>query len=187
MKREPEIRRKASQVAWRHLKHLLEANFRHVPDACSNQRTVIGSEGKSIGVCGLSQHGKTFGAPICDSQFQHCRQVANICAFWQPRRTKLEIKADFAAFLAGSRAEVAAEYPDLAALLWVLDESAPSPTLLDDTGMSEPDLDLPVSDVSVPPSVSDASQEIMPTASRQSAWVRLRNWFSYFWKMMKHG
>ena len=48
------------------------------------------------------------------------------CTLFEPNKDKEELKAEFKEFLAtGSLGQIAKKHPDLAALLWVLDDEAP--------------------------------------------------------------
>jgi hypothetical protein len=48
--------------------------------------------------------------------------MAGACKWWEALRTKEEIKSEFRTLMAsGNRGKIASLYPDVAALMWVLD------------------------------------------------------------------
>lgn len=119
-----QIRHQLKQVMFRHLQKELRDNFKDTPEACVyNHLTTIGSE--RVGICrcdavpveGLpSPRGK-----VCDARVAGCIMQARGCKHRRPYRTKEEVKSDFRALMASDRGAIAARYPDVAALMWVLD------------------------------------------------------------------
>jgi len=48
--------------------------------------------------------------------------MSSACSWWKPLKTKEEIKESFRALISsGNRGHIAASFPDVAALMWVLD------------------------------------------------------------------
>jgi len=120
MKTEVQIRRKLKQSAFRHLKKRLEANFRRLPERCRyNFPTTYPNGRTGVRVCCaplLSLKGV-----VCDSEMDP--NVANDCGSWGPLRKKEAIREEFVALLRGDRDQIAAQgMPDVAALMWVLDQ-----------------------------------------------------------------
>jgi hypothetical protein len=77
------------------------------------------------GPCGVCVHPNQEGDILCDLAWGGAEK-ARTCPLFELRLTKEEIKADFKDFLSTAKLhEIAAEYPDMAALLWVLQEEAP--------------------------------------------------------------
>ena len=137
MKSEGAVRRKLQQVLFRYLKQRLALNFQKLPQTC-------GFNGKptSIRLPRMCLYGANFPGSwqgkVCDVDVEGGVEQARGCPYWKPRRSKEEIKAEFNASMSRNRAVVAAEYPDAAALLWVLDEeTAPGDFDTEEEGVSE--------------------------------------------------
>lgn len=126
---EGQIRQQLKQVLYRHLQRLLRNNFKKTPESCCfNRREPLGDTGQKVGVCRwnrtenkedlkVSPRGK-----LCDSRVFGCSAVALMCPWWGSLQSKDAIKAEFRALLASDdRGRIAASYPDVAALMWVLD------------------------------------------------------------------
>lgn len=122
MRSEGNVRHKLKQVSYRHLQRLLRENFRQKPQRCAHNSLVILDESSTVGLCGvLSVDGVPRHLP-CDSRIPGCDDMAQGCSMFKPLKTKAEIKDEFQVLLSSSdRGEIASEYPDIAALLWVLD------------------------------------------------------------------
>lgn len=175
MKREAEIRHKAQQVAYRHLKKRLEANFRPAPDTCVNQRHLAGATGVVIGICGLDRG--LDGAVLCDGRVPACCAMARRCPLWVPKQSKADVKADFQAILAQGRVAVALEFPDLAALTWVLDDADiadPDVNLDQDVTMSET---LSVAPAAPSPVTGAPMPVKLDSPVKASFWSRLWHWW----------
>lgn len=122
MRDEAAIRQKFKQVCFRHLKKLLRANFRKQPHTCKFNRMVPvgGDPSHQIGTCG---HPEANGRPICDIRVDGCAAIAKDCSRWVARQEKDRIKRAFYDMVESrDRGLVASEYPDVAALLWVMDD-----------------------------------------------------------------
>lgn len=128
MRTEGQIHHQLSQVRFRHLKRELRTGLSRKPENCSHNVSV---EDDSIRVrlCVLPEDGCQY--TVCDSTKGGLERAAK-CPFFQCVNTKESIRKDFDSFLeSSSRAEIASRYPDMAALLWVLDTTSFSdpPTL----------------------------------------------------------
>ena len=121
MKSESQVRQKLKQAAFRRLKtDLLEPNFKRAPGTCRHNVVRRGQESVTIGLCSQME----CPTRVCDARFDG-DIVAAKCPFWAPCATKEHLRDMFAEQLRRPRHEVAALYPDLAALMWVLDDSVP--------------------------------------------------------------
>jgi len=136
------IRHKISQIRYRHLKKRLETELRQVPGNCVYNAVIppptlptgqtpngvpVGvplSGGEGFGICMFGAGDIAKWKPtFCDEQVDGGTR-AKKCSDFCPRRSKEQVKDDFAQELQRmTLAEVAYNYPDLAALIWVLDES----------------------------------------------------------------
>lgn len=129
MKNSGAIRHKLKQVAFRHLKRRLETELRPHPDNCTfnhevRHPKVIAEGGPPLGVC-LCQ-AMTSADRVCDVAWGGVER-AQKCRFFKSAATKDFIKENFREFLSTAQLhEIAAEYPDLAALMWVLEDDAPN-------------------------------------------------------------
>lgn len=196
MKRESEIRRKVSQVAYRHLKHALEDNFRKVPDGCFHQTRELMDDGATIGLCGLAWHDRHFGLPLCDSRFQSSSIIASGCPKWTPKRTKLEVRDAFRLLLASGRVAVAVKYPDLAALHWALDEDDILGLLTDDLPedpLKEPESNLdkkpeppPVQVLLEGSELAASVPSILPIPVKNTRWVKIAKSIQAFFVRFFH-
>lgn len=136
MRYESNIRHQLRQVVFRHLQKRLKANFKQKPSTCSHNITMPLERGVAVGLCGvMSAEGVMRGSP-CDLRIPGCHKMAKGCPLWEPLQTKDEVKADFNAIIqSGDRGVIASNFPDVAALLWVLDDD-------DDAIPSEDEIDV---------------------------------------------
>jgi hypothetical protein len=122
------IRQKVKQVRFRHLKQLLEEGLALTPDTCTHNRKfhhpgVVASNGPVVGICVCPAQD---GDMLCDKAWGGVER-AQTCPFYEPAATKEEIKQEFHDFLAtADLAVIAKAYPDMAALMWALQEEAPN-------------------------------------------------------------
>jgi len=121
MRSEGQIRHQLRQVTFRHLQKRLRENFRQRPDNCNFNQGFM-DQGHLRSVCGYQEDGEPRLIP-CDARQPGCLEMARTCPLWQPLRTKEDIKQEFLHLLQGDRGLLAAKYPDIAALMWVLDSS----------------------------------------------------------------
>lgn len=117
-----QIRHKLKQVIYRHMQKELREAFKQVPEGCGYN----GSQSlKNLGVVQLCLYLNEDGKPrksLCDSRMWNGVEQARSCPLWTPKRTKETIKAEFRTLIAsGDRGEIAARFPDVAALMWVLE------------------------------------------------------------------
>lgn len=120
MKTEGQIRHQLAQIRFRYLKAEIRSQLSRRPCNCLHNGLAKGPRTK-IHLC-LLPPDTTGGHIVCDEAHGGI-EVAHKCPFFQPRLTKEEIRSEFTGFLATStRGEIAARYPDLTALLWVLDQ-----------------------------------------------------------------
>ena len=134
MRTEGQIRYQLKQVTFRHLQRRLRENFRKRPESCAHNQEVVLDEktGATVGLCGiLSPEGVPRNVP-CDSRLAGCSEMARDCPLWAPLQTRDEVKTEFHKILqSGDRGVIAASYPDIAALLWVLDTDPPTEAEVD--------------------------------------------------------
>lgn len=156
MRTEGQIRHKLAQVLYRHLQKRLRDNFKKTHAGCRFNGQPHQEHGEALPyrVClhtlAAGQDTKDWPGLLCDPRLNPDQPMR--CDFWQPRLTKEEVKAAFVESLKRPRGEVAADYPDAVALLWVLGEEEPFPAPLDDPDSVEPPPD-PAD--SVPPTQGD--------------------------------
>lgn len=198
MKSAGSIRHKISQIRYRHLKKRLETELRQVPGNCAYNAVI---PQPSIPT-GLRHNGTPIGAPLptgadspvgyglcmfgagdlskwtptfCDEQVDGGVR-AKKCKDFCPRRSKEQVKEAFAQELQEmTLAEVAYHYPDLAALIWVLDESdlppLEAPDEEDADTASPPVVEMPPETPPEPAVAPAASEELLPVpVERKSTW-----------------
>lgn len=132
MRTEGQIRHQLKQVTYRHLQRRLRDNFRSYPEGCANNvATPLGEgEGSFVGLCGALRSDGTPRNIPCDSRIAGCSEMARECPLFVPLLTKEQIKDEFKALVQSEdRGLIAAQYPDIAALLWVLDSLGGLPTV----------------------------------------------------------
>ncbi len=121
MKSEGAIRRQLKQVLYRHLQRRLRANFKKAPHTCSHNHEVELERG-TVRICRYTDD-RTDGGRVCDVQVDGGARSRD-CPFWMPLKSKEDIKVAFRAVLStGVRSQIATDFPDAAALMWVLDET----------------------------------------------------------------
>lgn len=126
MRSPSQIRHKLKQAMFRHLQRELQDNFKATPEGCfHNHFTPIGGSPERVGICrfdGTTPEGATSPrGKVCDTRVAGCMMQARSCKCWKAIRTKDDIKTDFRNLMASDRGLIAARYPDVAALMWVLD------------------------------------------------------------------
>jgi hypothetical protein len=125
MKTDSQIRQQLKQVIFRHLQKMLRNNFKRVSNNCiynkpRESKGIIQSE--FVGICKHSSTGR-IGEVLCDSRIPFCADVVKGCVYFAPQK-KEELKDRFKGMLEGDRGELALSYPDIAALMWVLDSDS---------------------------------------------------------------
>jgi hypothetical protein len=134
MKTEGQVRQKFKQVCYRHRKKLLEKSLSRVPDNCAHNRQLDVGGTRPVGFCSLliEDPGEWQGL-VCD--VHRDPELAKTCPKFRPPIETDDIKAAFKALVEDpERGLLALKYPDIAALLWVLDDVA----VLDDLPEDEP-------------------------------------------------
>ncbi len=124
-----QVRQQLKQVMFRHLQKELKDNFKETPETCFyNHQTTINGSVERIGVCrfdtSILKDNDGIQSPrgkVCDNRVAGCALQARTCRCWYPTRTKDEIKNEFRKLMASDRGVIAARYPDVAALMWVID------------------------------------------------------------------
>lgn len=118
MRTEGQVRHQLAQVRYRHLKRDLRTGLSRKPENCSHNVSVIDSTVR-VNLCVLQEEGYQY--TVCDSSCGGLERASK-CQNFECANTKDSIKQDFDEFLStATRAEIAERYPDVAALLWVLD------------------------------------------------------------------
>jgi hypothetical protein len=127
MKTEGQVRHKLQQVTYRHLQRAIRTALSRRPENCENNRRVkLPVLGTEIRFCAVMEDEDGDFLP-CDERHGGLERAAK-CPQFACASTKESVKADFEDFLRSSDvATIAAEYPDIAALLWALDDTAPVP------------------------------------------------------------
>lgn len=122
MRDEGQVRQKLKQVLYRHLQKRLRDVFRRRPHTCFHNRTYRVQGEVEIGVCTFQIEGKP-RLVVCDPRVLQGIEQAKACPWWTALRGKETVKAAFRDILETTdRGRIAAEFPDVAALLWVLDD-----------------------------------------------------------------
>lgn len=121
-----QVRQKLKQAMFRHLQQELQDNFKATPEGCShNHFTPIGGSPERVGICrfdGTTPEGVLSPrGGVCDARVTGCLVQAHACKCWAALYSKEKIKGDFRNLMASDRGMIAARYPDVAALMWVLD------------------------------------------------------------------
>jgi hypothetical protein len=120
LRTESDIRKKLAQARFRHLKKRVRTSISRRPQNCVHNRKLgDGStpERPAVGVCMLNGD-----CPdgVCDDAFGGRARAAGCPSFTPPDPES--VKLDFEDFLSEAPAgEIAYLFPDMAALLWVLD------------------------------------------------------------------
>lgn len=129
MKSEGQIKQKAKQVIFRHRKEYVRHGLARRPENCAYNEEVHlpvhMSNRATLRVCGYCANGDGRNNVVCDSTMGGDKQAQN-CPYFKAERTAKTLKADFNKKLGLSGSDpveigyIAKEYPDVAALLWVL-------------------------------------------------------------------
>lgn len=124
MKNVGAVRHQLKQVRFRHLKKRLEVELRKMPHNCRYNRTL--NHPHSGEPCAVCIHPDQEGGLLCDLSWGGYER-AKACPLFKHKADKEEIKEGFLEWLATAKLhEIAVEYPDMAALMWVLQEEAPN-------------------------------------------------------------
>ena len=135
MRSRKEIQKKLAQVRFRHLKKLTRTGLSRRPCNCVYNVTLgDGSKPKepAIGVCTYKVLEGRSPDGICDEKFGGNARAGN-CPVFEANRVAAEIKEEFDTFLSeASFGEIAYHFPDMAALLWVLEKTPEDHTFVPD-------------------------------------------------------
>lgn len=127
MRTDGQIRHKLKQLIFRHRKKFVEKGLSQKPPNCKHNGVVRlpvhTANRASIHVC-LFKEDETWNNRVCDSSMGGDKQ-AQECPHYEGCHTPESLKADFAHKMGlgdnqTSSGELAKEYPDLIALMWVL-------------------------------------------------------------------
>ena len=164
MKSETQTKHKLAQVRFRHLKREIRNGLSRKSGNCKYNGVVELPVYGQIGVCLYGASGSWNGGSCDDSLGERAVK----CPLFECSNSKEQLKNDFDDFLKSSdRAHVAARYPDMAALLWVLDLDGPDvgpdvPQESDTDALEEPDP--PFVSSPLPDSVIDAVLDLHKAA-----------------------
>ena len=110
------VKQKLKQVKFRHLKAYLSDNLKSDPRNCTHNEITTSEKGE-VGVC--AYEGSNLYGNVCDVSFG--RDLSQECGLFCPKRSKEELKKEFYEFIDKSPIGlVAKEFPDVTALIWVL-------------------------------------------------------------------
>lgn len=133
MRNRKEILKKLRQVRFRHLKKLTRTGMSRRPCNCVYNVTLgDGSKPKepAVGVCTFKVLEGRSPDGVCDEKFGGNARASS-CPVFEANRTAEDIREEFDAFLAeASFGEIAYHFPDMAALLWVLNQTPESDTFV---------------------------------------------------------
>lgn len=118
MRSEGQIRHKLKQVTFRHLQREIRTSLSCRPENCAHNRAVRLPAGE-VRFCDI--HVDEDGLhQVCDESHNGLTQARD-CQDFDCANTKENVQADFKLFLQTSEVgAIAARYPDIAALMWVL-------------------------------------------------------------------
>lgn len=121
MKTEGAIRHKLKQVRFRYLKQRIEAALDRRPENCAHNGSLEGAVASdTVRVCFAQIDVPARKVVLCDERFGGCARAEG-CSLFDARQSKADVKFEFYSELEGmSFPEIAYNYPDMAALLWVL-------------------------------------------------------------------
>jgi len=129
MKSEGKIKQKLKQVRFRHLKKRIDVSLKKVPRNCvHNERHVVlnSDNPEPVGLCMYnSETPEQWGGVICDDEIDGCIKQAQDCPFFVASKSKGAITEEFQTLIDGEVGPLASEYPDVAALQWMLKEEYP--------------------------------------------------------------
>lgn len=129
MRTEAHIRQKLKQAQYSHFKALLSANYKKRPCNCAynQEHASLNSDKPPVRLCMFgSDHTEEWQGVICDEDFGG-KKLARDCTFFKPHKTKLELRTEFNTLMESSDlGTIAEQYPDVAALMWVLNERGAS-------------------------------------------------------------
>ena len=123
MKSKGQIIHKVKQVRFRYLKKFIDKCLSQTSSNCLHNRpTLIAqSDVDKVCLCGFQMEEKGWVGKVCDKRLNP--ELAKGCSIFEPLKSKEELKSEFNSSLEVLPIPVlASKFPDLAALLWVLEE-----------------------------------------------------------------
>jgi hypothetical protein len=177
VKSEGAIRHKISQIQYRHLKRRLKQSLRVAPSNCVHNLKAVAPDGTEYGICSLGMRDDPEWQPtFCDEEMDKGERARN-CEYFCLKHTKESVKQDFYDELAGmSLVEIAVNYPDLAPLVWALEDEVPIPDDVEPDSFTD--------EAPLPVEIVHEWQTADPTPSVPSTidsnWLRtiIRRWWS---------
>lgn len=113
------VKHQLKQVIFRHVQRQLRDNFKQAPDTCKHNKAISAPGGCKVGICFYGEPPKKI---LCDAAILDGAEQARDCPWWTALRSKDAVKQEIQKLLLqGDRGLIASRYPDIAALLWVLD------------------------------------------------------------------
>lgn len=135
MKTAGAVKHKLKQVQYRHRAKAIERALARKPCNCVFNGQVPLPDGTEVSVCLFGAANPTeWSGSLCDEEHGGLDRARG-CEFFIPRKSREEIKREFDDFVrTENRAEIALHWPDMAALLWVLEgEDLPSDSTDDES------------------------------------------------------
>ena len=123
MKSRGQIIHKIKQVRFRYLKKFLESWLSESSSNCLHNRptSIPYSDVEGVCICGFQMEEKGWKGNVCDKRVNP--ELAKKCDIFEPLKNKEELKDEFNSSLEVLPLPVlASKFPDLAALLWVLED-----------------------------------------------------------------
>ncbi len=180
MRRPGEIHQKFKQVLYRHRKRAIEAVLKPTPENCAHNGIApthpgwVASGGArgplvQLRVCKNVEAG--IAGVICDSHYAEGLSgvCARTCPHYRPVKTPEDVKEEFRQLASQSLGDLAAKYPDLAALAWVLKDPVEVTEEADD-----------VQDV--PPSQERFDEHVKPTELVKPPEPVVEARWRYYWR-----
>ena len=159
MRSEGSVRQKLKQAKFRHLKRVLEERLKRRPCNCTHNRSLQYGPLAKFGFCSLHIEDPAEWQALLCTELREEMNNAPDCPAFEPPLSKDELKQEFIdKFGLSDLGTVAADYPDLAALMWVLED--------------EGDWDLP--DPEIEPHVETLPEDVEDSAGRVGFWKRGR-------------
>lgn len=127
MRTEGQVKQKLKQVLFRHLKRVLAEGLKQVPENClyNRQPSKFPRMSPIDGLPRVCIHAERAGA-VCDISHEKSLDFKG-CPFFTPAKSKELLKQDFVRLARSPRDVVAETMPDVAALMWVLDQETGVP------------------------------------------------------------
>lgn len=121
MRDEKHVRKKLLELKQKHLRRKLHKHLQPLPENCKHNQTHVGTNKEEdgqeeVGLCMLGHENiEEWPGNICEAP-----EKAEKCPFFNPKRSKEELIEEFKEEMKDPEV-LAYEYPDIAALQWVLE------------------------------------------------------------------